>query len=114
MIFLDNKNIHDPRVNLAFEEYAIRHLALDDEILLFYINEPSIIVGRNQNTVEEINVDYVERNDIKVVRRLSGGGAVYHDLGNLNFLSSRLILPTTSTISASLPSQSSMFCVRWA
>lgn len=85
MIFLDNKNIHDPRVNLAFEEYAIRHLALDDEILLFYINEPSIIVGRNQNTVEEINVDYVERNDIKVVRRLSGGGAVYHDLGNLNF-----------------------------
>ena len=85
MIFLDNKNIHDPRVNLAFEEYAIRNLALDDEILLFYINGPSIIIGRNQNTVEEINVDYVEEHEITVVRRLSGGGAVYHDLGNLNF-----------------------------
>jgi lipoate-protein ligase A len=85
MIFLDNKNIHDPRINLAFEEYAIRNLAMDDEILLFYINESSIIIGRNQNTVDEINVDYVEEHEITVVRRLSGGGAVYHDLGNLNF-----------------------------
>ena len=85
MIFLDNKNIHDPRINLAFEEYAIRNLAMNDEILLFYINEPSIIIGRNQNTVEEIHVDYVEEHEITVVRRLSGGGAVYHDLGNLNF-----------------------------
>jgi lipoate-protein ligase A len=85
MIFLDNKNIHDPRVNLAFEEHAIRNLAMDEEILLFYINEPSIIIGRNQNTIEEINVDYVEEHEITVVRRLSGGGAVYHDLGNLNF-----------------------------
>src|SRR5699024_9138781 len=48
-------------------------------------NEPSIIVGKNQNSVEEINTDYVDENNIKVVRRLSGGGAVYHDLGNLNF-----------------------------
>src|SRR5699024_3265711 len=51
----------------------------------FYVNEPSIIVGKNQNSVEEINTDYVDENNIKVVRRLSGGGAVYHDLGNLNF-----------------------------
>src|SRR5699024_6401478 len=49
------------------------------------VNEPSIIVGKNQNSVEEINTDYVEENNIKVIRRLSGGGAIYHDLGNLNF-----------------------------
>ena len=52
---------------------------------LFYINEPSIIIGRNQNTIEEINKEYVDEHGIHVVRRLSGGGAVYHDHGNLNF-----------------------------
>ncbi len=85
MIFVDNEKIYDPRVNLAIEEYLIRNIAPKENILLFYINEPSIIIGRNQNTVEEINVDYVEAHDIHVVRRLSGGGAVYHDHGNLNF-----------------------------
>lgn len=85
MIFVDNENMHDASVNLALEEYLIRNIALQEEILLFYINSPSIIIGRNQNTIEEINVDYVDQHDIRVVRRLSGGGAVYHDLGNLNF-----------------------------
>lgn len=75
----------DPRVNLAIEEYVLKYLDIDQTFLLFYINEPSIIIGKHQNTVEEINVDYVEKNKIHVVRRLSGGGAVYHDLGNLNF-----------------------------
>ena len=85
MLFIDNKGIIDPRINLAIEEYALKHLDINESYLLFYINKPSIIIGKNQNTIEEVNQDYVEQNDITVVRRLSGGGAVYHDLGNLNF-----------------------------
>jgi lipoate---protein ligase len=85
VLFIDNKGITDPRINLAIEEYALKHLNIDETYLLFYINRPSIIIGRNQNTIEEINSDYVDGNGITVVRRLSGGGAVYHDLGNLNF-----------------------------
>ncbi len=85
MLFVENEPNKDPRVNLAIEEYLIKNIAPSEEILLFYINKPSIIIGRNQITVQEINVDYVQEYDIIVVRRLSGGGAVYHDLGNLNF-----------------------------
>lgn len=85
MLFINNQNITDPTINLAIEEFAVRHLPADEPILLFYINKPSIIIGRNQNTIEEINTNYVEDKGIKVVRRLSGGGAVYHDEGNLNF-----------------------------
>lgn len=84
MIFVPNEN-NDPRVNLAIETFLLQEMPLDEPILLFYINEPSIIIGRNQNTIEEINKEYVEEHGIHVVRRLSGGGAVYHDLGNLNF-----------------------------
>ncbi|BBI35454.1 lipoate--protein ligase [Cohnella abietis] len=85
MRFISNNNITDPSLNLALEEYILRSLPDTDDYLLFYINEPSIIIGKNQNTVEEINAEYVEENGIHVVRRLSGGGAVYHDHGNLNF-----------------------------
>ncbi|AQY50645.1 Lipoate-protein ligase LplJ [Listeria weihenstephanensis FSL R9-0317] len=85
MYFIDNKNVKDPTINLAVEEFILTELNLDEPVLLFYINQPSIIIGRNQNTIEEINTEYVEKNNIKVVRRLSGGGAVYHDEGNLNF-----------------------------
>lgn len=85
MLFIDNKGITDPRINLAIEEYALKNLDINESYLLFYINEPSIIIGKNQNTIEEINTDYVEKQGLHVVRRLSGGGAVYHDIGNLNF-----------------------------
>lgn len=85
MYFVDNLNQHDPAVNLSLEEYVLRQSRPGDDLVLFYINAPSIIIGRHQNTLEEINSDYVRQHGIHVVRRLSGGGAVYHDLGNLNF-----------------------------
>ena len=85
MRFVDNRGITDARVNLALEEYVFRHKPVDDDCLLFYVNAPAIIIGRNQNTIEEIDADVVAARGIHVVRRVSGGGAVYHDLGNLNF-----------------------------
>lgn len=85
MLFVENQNITDPRVNLALEEYLLRHCRLEEPLLLFYVNEPAVIIGRNQNTLEEIDADFVAQQGIHVVRRLSGGGAVFHDLGNLNF-----------------------------
>jgi lipoate---protein ligase len=85
MLFVDNEGVTDPRINLAIEEHLMRNLRTEEDILLYYINEPSVIIGRHQNTLEEINVEYVDVHGIHVVRRLSGGGAVYHDLGNLNF-----------------------------
>lgn len=83
MIIIDSPS-HNAYFNIASEEYLLQKFP-QEEILLFYINAPSIIIGKFQNTLAEINLDYVKENDIKVVRRLSGGGAVYHDLGNLNF-----------------------------
>ena len=85
MLFVDSSPHTDPRINLAVEEHLLRNIQVQEPILLFYVNEPSVIIGRNQNTLEEIDPDYVKAKGIHVVRRLSGGGAVYHDLGNLNF-----------------------------
>lgn len=85
MLFIDNRDITDARVNLALEEHVLRNRMGSDDYLLFYINAPSIIIGRNQNTIEEVNPSVVAARGITVVRRISGGGAVYHDLGNLNF-----------------------------
>ena len=73
----------DPYFNLATEEYVLKEIP--DDAFMLWRNAPSIIVGKHQNTLAEINVEYVKQNNIPVVRRLSGGGAVFHDLGNLNF-----------------------------
>ncbi|MEQ8625876.1 MAG: lipoate--protein ligase [Vicingaceae bacterium] len=73
----------DPYFNIATDEYIFKHIK--EDCFMLWRNDNAIIVGKHQNTLAEINVDYVKEKDIKVVRRLSGGGAVYHDLGNLNF-----------------------------
>lgn len=85
MIFVDNENNYDASVNIALETYLVENKLVDEPILLFYINKPSIIIGRNQNTIEEVNQPYLDEHGIQVVRRMSGGGAVYHDLGNVSF-----------------------------
>ena len=82
MIWIPNENT-DPAFNLAAEEVILSSLNIKEETLFFYINEPSIIIGRHQNTREEINAEFVGEQRIRIVRRLSGGGAVYHDFGNL-------------------------------
>ncbi|MCH4008254.1 lipoate--protein ligase [Companilactobacillus sp.] len=75
----------DIRDNLATEQYLMNNVEFDEPLVLFYIEKPCIIVGHNQNTLEEINSDYVKDHNITVTRRISGGGAVYQDLGNLCF-----------------------------
>jgi lipoate-protein ligase A len=75
-----------PQYNLALEEYlCLRAIRDGSRFFMLWQNEPSIIVGRFQNTLEEINTAFVEERRIHVVRRNSGGGAVYHDLGNINY-----------------------------
>jgi len=73
----------DPYFNLAMEEYLLKETK--EEFFLTYINEPSIIVGKHQNAYAEINLDFVRKYNLKVARRLTGGGTVFHDSGNLNF-----------------------------
>lgn len=73
----------DPYFNLAAEEYFLD--CCQEDVFMLWRNEPAIIVGKFQNSLAEINLDYVQEKHIKVVRRQTGGGAVFHDLGNLNF-----------------------------
>ncbi|MDD3269300.1 MAG: lipoate--protein ligase [Syntrophomonadaceae bacterium] len=76
---------NDPYFNLALEEYAVKNLPDSENYFILWQNRPAVIIGRNQNTLEEINHDYIKEMEITVARRMSGGGAVYHDYGNLNF-----------------------------
>ncbi len=77
-------NSQNPAYNLAFEEYILNHFR-EGNLLILWQNASSVIIGRNQNTAEEINPSFIDAHGIRVVRRNTGGGAVYHDLGNLNY-----------------------------
>ena len=74
----------DPFYNLALEEFLLTRYT-EGNVVMLWQNDNTIVIGRHQNALEEINRQYVEENNIKVVRRNTGGGAVYHDLGNLNY-----------------------------
>lgn len=83
MIFIKNKNT-DVYFNLAMEEYTFEKFK-EDEVFMLWINEPSVVIGKHQNLIEELNMKYCFENNIKIARRLSGGGTVVHDFGNLNY-----------------------------
>jgi len=78
-------NTTDSAFNLALEEYVFESLSQEYNYFILWQNAPTVVIGRHQNTFSEVNEAYIRENNIQVVRRLSGGGAVYHDLGNLNF-----------------------------
>ena len=85
MIYIKDTGSNDPAYNIALEEYCFKNLRQFDEIFFLWRNEPTIVVGKYQNTIEEINSEYTKEKGINIVRRISGGGAVYHDLNNLNY-----------------------------
>ena len=84
MIYIDDKHT-DPAFNLALEEYIFERLPHNRPYFMTWQNDHAVVVGRYQNAFEEVNTEFVKSHNIHVVRRLSGGGAVYHDLGNLNY-----------------------------
>lgn len=73
----------NPYRNLAVEEYLFTHA--EEEIFMLWQNEPTVVIGKNQNAFAELNLDYIRQNGIHIARRITGGGAVYHDMGNINF-----------------------------
>ncbi len=82
MIFI-NRTETDPFFNIAAEEYVLKHFT--DDVLMLWQSRPSVVVGKHQNLVAEVNLNYTRQKNIPVLRRISGGGTVYHDLGNLNY-----------------------------
>ena len=83
-VYIDVRST-DPAYNLALEQYVFDRLPRDRRYFLFWQNDKTVVIGKHQNALAEINEEYMRSKGIKAARRLSGGGAVYHDLGNLNF-----------------------------
>jgi len=82
-VYLLAHRSHDPAYNLALEEYYLCRSELN--LIMLWRNAPSVIIGRNQNAYAELDMDYIAEHRLPVIRRLTGGGAVYHDLNNLNY-----------------------------
>ena len=78
-------NSTDVYFNMAFDEYALEQLPLDEPLFYLWQNRSAVIIGLNQNAYAEVDIDYLCQHDIALARRITGGGAVYHDLGNLNY-----------------------------
>jgi lipoate-protein ligase A len=85
----------DPYFNLASEEFLLTERRLSQPVVRLWQNSPAVIVGRFQNTLAEINREFIDKENIAVVRRITGGGAVYHDFGNVNYT---IVQPTGSKI----------------
>lgn len=82
-MILIERNQTDPYFNIAVEEYLLKNM--DEEIMMLWQSKPSVILGKHQNTLKEVNIKYVTEHKIPVIRRISGGGTVFHDLGNINY-----------------------------
>jgi len=84
MLYYDNLCV-DPYFNMALEEYLMKFYPSDKDILMLWQSGPAVLIGRYQNTIAQINQDFVRENDIKIARRITGGGSVYQDFGNVNY-----------------------------
>ena len=84
MKYLSNSST-DPHYNMAFDEFCLEHLKADEPVFYLWQNRPSVIIGLNQSAYDEVNLPYLQEKGIVLARRVTGGGAVYHDLQNLNY-----------------------------
>ena len=84
MLYMETNSL-DPAWNLAFEEYCLEEMAIHESIMMLWQNDNAVIIGRNQSAEREVNVAFAKEISATVIRRSTGGGAVYHDLGNLNY-----------------------------